>query len=114
MRATILPLRSLGPRTCTSLAGKPASRRRLAIASAATVVLPTESVVLISTSCLKMSRESCLVASSRFGEVDAIAEAVESGALGLVAQAGLRAGCFGEGDAAAVACQQQIAFRFGL
>ncbi len=33
------------------------------MASAATVVLPMESVVLISTSCLKMSRESCLVLS---------------------------------------------------
>src|SRR5580692_12079532 len=63
MRATMLPLRSFGPRTWTSLAGKPASSRRLAIASAATVVLPTESVVLISTSCFKISCESCLVAS---------------------------------------------------
>src|SRR6266849_4071599 len=46
-----------------SLAVKPASRKRLAMASAATVVLPTESVVLISTSCLYMSCASCFVAS---------------------------------------------------
>src|SRR5271154_2347619 len=63
MRATIFPLRSFGPSTWTSLAGKPASSKRLAIAFAAIVVLPTESVVLISTSCLKMSRASCLVLS---------------------------------------------------
>ena len=35
------------------------------MASAATVVLPTESVVLISMSCLKTSRESWRVESSR-------------------------------------------------
>ena len=35
-RATILPLRSFGPSTCTSLAANPALRRRLAIAFAAT------------------------------------------------------------------------------
>src|SRR5271170_4050440 len=63
MRATMFPLRSFGPSTCTSLAGKPASSKRLAMAWAAIVVLPTESVVLISTSCLKMSRASCLVVS---------------------------------------------------
>src|SRR5271165_2227600 len=54
-RATMLPLRSFGPITVTSAAGKPASRSRFAIACAAIVVLPTESVVLISISCLKMS-----------------------------------------------------------
>ena len=51
MRATKFPLRSLGPSTTTSSFGKPASSRRWAIALAATVVLPTESVVLISISC---------------------------------------------------------------
>ena len=40
----------------TSFSAKPASRRRLAMASAAVVTLPTESVVLISMSCLKISR----------------------------------------------------------
>src|SRR3954466_3742040 len=54
MRATRLPLRG-GPRTTTSFSGKPAARNRCAIASAATVVLPDESVVLISINCLKMS-----------------------------------------------------------
>ena len=63
-RATMLPLRGLGPSTTTSLAGKPASRRRCAMASAATVVLPTESVVLISISCLKMSCDNCRVPGS--------------------------------------------------
>ena len=63
-RATKFLLRSFGPKTCTSLAANPASRKRFAMASAATVVLPTESVVLISMSCLKMSRESRRVASS--------------------------------------------------
>src|ERR1700688_3159292 len=38
----------------TSFSTNPASIRRLAMASAAVVTLPTESVVLISTSCLKM------------------------------------------------------------
>ena len=50
-RATRLPLRSFGPRTLTSCGANPAASSRLAIASAATVVLPTESVVLISMSC---------------------------------------------------------------
>src|SRR6202021_1390828 len=54
-RAPMLPLRSLGPSTTTSALGNPASNNRFAMASAATVVLPTESVVLISMSCLKMS-----------------------------------------------------------
>src|SRR6202034_89036 len=54
-RATMLPLRSLGPSTTTSALGNPASNNRFAMASAATVVLPTESLVLISMSCLKMS-----------------------------------------------------------
>src|SRR5450755_2174196 len=44
--------------------GKPASRKRCAMASAAAVTLPTESVELISINCLKMSCESFLVASS--------------------------------------------------
>src|SRR5208282_319469 len=47
-----------------SLSGNPASRKRCAIASAAEVTLPTESVVLISINCLKMSRASRRVASS--------------------------------------------------
>ena len=47
-----------------SLAGKPASRKRCAIASAAAVTLPTESVVLISISCLRMSCASLRVAAS--------------------------------------------------
>src|SRR5450432_3932636 len=47
-RATRLPLRGLGPSTVTSTEGKPASFKRFAIASAALVLLPTESVVLIS------------------------------------------------------------------
>src|SRR5271169_4272275 len=47
-----------------SLSGNPASRNRCAMASEAAVTLPTESVVLISISCLKMSYESFLVASS--------------------------------------------------
>src|ERR1700722_14467152 len=68
MRATRLPLRSLGPRTSTSSLGKPASSKRCAIALAAIVVLPTESVVLISISCLKMSCESCLVWGSNWAK----------------------------------------------
>src|ERR1700690_3569532 len=47
-----------------SASGNPASRKRCAIASAAAVTLPTESVELISINCLKMSWESFLVASS--------------------------------------------------
>src|SRR5271168_5180162 len=54
-RATMLPLRSLGPSTTTSAFANPASHSLCAMACAATVVLPTESVVLISMSCLKMS-----------------------------------------------------------
>ena len=63
-RATRLPLRELGPNTRTLLEGKPALRRRSAMASAAIVVLPTESVVLISINCLKMSRDNCRVPGS--------------------------------------------------
>src|SRR5712691_128777 len=62
-RATRFFFRSFGPATRTSPSANPASRRRLAIASAAAVTLPTESVVLISMSCLKMSRANCLVCS---------------------------------------------------
>src|SRR5258708_32919339 len=51
----MFPLRSLGPMTTTSVLGNPASSNRFAMACAATVVLPTESVVLISINCLKMS-----------------------------------------------------------
>ncbi len=47
-----------------SASANPASRNRCAIASAAAVTLPTESVELISISCLKMSCESFRVASS--------------------------------------------------
>src|SRR6266576_524955 len=60
-RATRFFLRSLGPAILTSPSAKPPSRRRLAIASAAVVTLPTESVVLISMSCLKMARANCFV-----------------------------------------------------
>src|SRR5579872_4155315 len=64
MRATMFPLRSFGPSTFTSAAGNPASSSRLAIAFAAVVVLPTESVVLMSISSSRMSRERRRVASS--------------------------------------------------
>src|SRR5271170_5710572 len=47
-----------------SLSGNPASRKRCAIASAATVTLPIESVVLISINCLKISTASFREASS--------------------------------------------------
>src|ERR1035438_2704162 len=57
-----------------SLAGKPASRKRCAIASAAAVTLPTESVVLISISCLRMSCASLRVAASG----GAVCAAIES------------------------------------
>src|ERR1700682_5221697 len=63
-RTTKFFLRSFGPRMCRSLAGNPASRKRCAMASEAVDTLPTESVVLISISCLKMSWESCLLLSS--------------------------------------------------
>jgi len=46
---------------------KPASRNLCAIASEAAVTLPTESVELISTSCLKMSCDNLRVASSISG-----------------------------------------------
>ena len=59
-RMTRFFLRSLGPATMTSFSGKPASRRRLAMASAAVVTLPRESVVLISINCLKISRASAV------------------------------------------------------
>src|SRR5579863_5008913 len=63
-RATMFFFRTVGPITSTSLAGKPASRSRFAIASAAVVTLPGDSVVSISMSCLKMSCANCFVASS--------------------------------------------------
>jgi len=47
-----------------SSGANPASSKRLDMALAATVVLPTESVVLISMSCWKISRASRRVASS--------------------------------------------------
>src|SRR6266478_1813739 len=62
-RTTRFFLRSFGPATWMSLSAKPPSRRRAAIASAAAVTLPTESVVLISMSCLKISRANCFVCS---------------------------------------------------
>ena len=65
--ATILPLRSFGPSTTTSAAGNPASSNRFRIASAATVVLPTESVVLISINCLKTSCANCRDSASSAG-----------------------------------------------
>ena len=55
-RATRFFFLSVGPAMWRSCSGKPASRRRAAMASAAVVTLPTESVVLISMSCLKISR----------------------------------------------------------
>ncbi len=62
-RTTRFFLRSFGPSTCRSFSVKPPVRNRWAMASAAVVTLPTESVVLISMSCLKMSRASRLVGS---------------------------------------------------
>src|SRR5208282_2168652 len=47
-----------------SVSGNPASRKCCAMASAAAVTLPTESVVLISMSCLNISTSSFRVASS--------------------------------------------------
>src|SRR6266403_913002 len=67
-RTTRFFLRSFGPATWMSPSAKPPSRRRVAIASAAVVTLPTESVVLISMSCLKISRASCFVCSGRSEE----------------------------------------------
>src|SRR5712672_1338279 len=61
----MFPLRSLGPMTTTSVLGNPASSNRFAMACAATVVLPIESVVLISINCLKMSCAIWRVASWR-------------------------------------------------
>src|SRR5258708_31674403 len=55
-RATRLPLRGAGVKTCTSAAGNPALRSRAAIASAALAVSPVAVTVLISTSSLWMSR----------------------------------------------------------
>jgi hypothetical protein len=52
---SIVPFVQIGSHHDNVHRRKPASRRPLAIASAAIVVLPTESVVLISISCLKMS-----------------------------------------------------------
>jgi hypothetical protein len=43
-----------------SLSAKPAARNRFAIASEAVVMLPTESVVLISMSSWKIARDSAL------------------------------------------------------
>src|SRR5579883_3351479 len=63
----MLPLRSFGPSTTTSAAGKPAWIRRSAMARAATVVLPIESVVLISMSCLRISCASARSASLSLG-----------------------------------------------
>src|SRR5271167_4443388 len=65
--ATMLPLRSLGPSTTTSALAKPASSSRCAMACAATVVLPTESVVFISMSCLKISCAILRLAASSSG-----------------------------------------------
>src|SRR5882672_10612974 len=67
-RTTRFFLRSFGPATWMSFSAKPPSRRRVAIASAAVVTLPTESVVLISMSCLKMSRANCFVCSDPCAE----------------------------------------------
>src|SRR5271156_4071272 len=50
-----------------SLSGNPASRKRLAMASAAVLTLPTESVVLISINCLKMSNANRRVDASGDG-----------------------------------------------
>src|ERR1035441_5795873 len=61
-----------------SLSGNPASRKRFAIASEAAVTLPTESVVLISISCLKMSTASRRVAWSDSGVCCACIETVNT------------------------------------
>src|SRR5580658_2377767 len=61
-----------------SLSENPASRNRFFIASEAVVTLPTESVVLISISCLKMSSASFRVASSAGESCCACIEAVNS------------------------------------
>ena len=52
--------------------------------------------------------------SYRFGEMYAIFEPIESSALGIVADCGLRARRFVQGNAATMPCQQEIAFRFGF
>jgi hypothetical protein len=59
-----------------------------------------------------VGEELDLGAGDRFGVMDAVAEAVESGALGLVANGGLRAGGFAESDAAAMAGQKHVALGF--
>src|ERR1017187_6215538 len=61
-----------------SPSGNPASRKRFAIASEAAVTLPTESVVLISISCLKMSTASRRVAWSDSGDCCACIETVNT------------------------------------
>src|ERR1700733_6163553 len=63
-RTTRFFLRASAPSTATSAAAKPAARKRCAMACAAVVTLPTESVVLISISCLKISCASALAGSS--------------------------------------------------
>src|SRR5208282_2122856 len=63
-RTTTFFFRSSGPITWMSLSGNPASRNRCAMTSAAAVTLPTESVELISISCLKISSASRRVAAS--------------------------------------------------
>ena len=65
-RTTRLPFfgRPSGTSTCASSGENPAALNRLRIASAAAVVLPEESVVLISINCRKTSRASTRVPSS--------------------------------------------------
>src|ERR1035438_1579004 len=52
-RTTRLPLCATGARVWISVSGNPAARKRAAMASAARVLSPEESVVLISMSCWK-------------------------------------------------------------
>src|SRR5580700_5732201 len=73
MRTTRFCLRSFGPNSCISEAANPPARRRLAMASAAAVTLPTESVVLISMSSLNTSRARALTAESVWGGAAAAA-----------------------------------------
>ena len=68
MRTIKFILLGSGPRRCMSSGAKPASRKRFCMALAAAVTLPLGvSVVLISMSCLKMSRASARWAGDAVG-----------------------------------------------
>src|SRR6185437_226380 len=70
IRTTRFILFGSGPSRCTSSVEKPASRKRFSIALVAAVTLPLGvSVVLISMSCLKMSRASAFSAGDVVGSV---------------------------------------------